>query len=230
VERPEPIELPEDVNRPLLKSSIIALSVGFAIAFLAGVASSNAPPNSRLEIVGSMVNRLGVFVMLVAFCLILLAYRIRHIRKLTFRVSNQRWFESGYAALVVFNLFLIGGIWCLVYVTSAWPGPGNVLLAFGFGIVYIALMVTMVIWHTGYLRAYAVGALTASCIIVYSGAPTVWAVGPAFRRGASSFPLWSFGTIATFVVVSGTLCAGYVYLLLHAGLRRENKTADSTDR
>lgn len=48
VERPEPIELPEGVNRQLLKPSIIALSVGFAIAFLAGVAVFECPTQLKI--------------------------------------------------------------------------------------------------------------------------------------------------------------------------------------
>lgn len=143
--------------RLLLKLSVVLLIVGSVVAFLAAVAAGNARPNSALEKTGTVVNRLGVVAMLISFCGILVAYRIPRLKKFAMRTGPLHWFESGFVNLIVFNVFAAGVLWGLLCFLAPIVGTGGTIaVASSVVVIYASLLATMVVWHRGYLRAYAI--------------------------------------------------------------------------
>lgn len=232
-----------EAYKPLLKPSVFALIAGFVVTFLAGVAASNAPPNSAVESISTAISQIAAFVMLGGGLCILIAYRIPYIQRIVSQKSGLRWFESGFVNLVLGNVAGIVIIWFslfALYALSAAAGaPIVAIVASGVLIIYIALLITMTVFHNNYLRAYAIGSLTACPLALYSWINLLWTVTyRASTRGGSGSALsvWPYGAFITFSACTGMICAGYVLLITYFESRRkldatdaDPKTPDSHD-
>ena len=196
----------------LLRLCLIVLIASAGVAFLSGVAASNASPNSPVENIGSAANRISAVVMLVAFCGILLAYRLPQWKNAAFDVDSLLWLRSGYLTLCFANGAGLGialGIGWLVA-----PLLGNSLSGIVAALlcIYIALLVTMVAWHTGFVKAYAIGVLTVMGLeaIPFLSLVSAWTYGQL--RGGRAFN-WQWSVMLLTAVAAGLICAGYVRLL-----------------
>lgn len=205
--------------KPLLKPGTIFLIGGAIVAFLAGVLATNASARSTAENVGSFVNRLGVGAMLIGAVCILLAYRIDYLKRLPFDTS--RWLLSSFSLLVAANLIVLALVWGGISLLL----PQTVAMVNYFYItIFSGLLVTMFIWHKNFLRAYAVGALTA---YLPMGLIAMWGL----PRGANSGVF--FGVSISLIMLTGIVCAGYVKLLTlfeNSSMFSNLKSSDSDRR
>lgn len=219
-------------TQPLLRYSVWVIAGSFAVLVLSGIGTSVAEPNSFFESLSSALNRLSGLVMLAGFCGVLLAYRIPYLLQL----SDQRAQShspilaeaaplrskrrelgsamSAYARLVVINVVAYIAI-CVVFagfLLDPWLGMWGMIFFLGLIAVYAGLLVTMAIWHTNYLRAYAVGVLTVIVLMLHSaGGMTLMMMQ---RGGRTGSPAWTQLAIPLGIaLLTGLICAGYVTLL-----------------
>lgn len=207
-------------HQPLLKLGLWVVVVSFVILFISAVVTSAAPPNSSLESAGSAINSWSGFALLIGFSCILVAYRLPHVKPQAQYVGQFVRVGANYQILVGANVL---GYFAIV-VLSIWPvlvpslQPLFVFLFLVFAPVSIGLLVTVAIWHTGYLRAYAVGVLSALFFLLFA-VPLI--VVLAFNLGIRPISVGILYTAVLLgaVLLSGLVCAGYVNLL--AALRHK---------
>ena len=195
---------------PLLRYSIRVLIVSVAIVFLSGLAAGNASPNSDMENVSLFLNQLGMLAMLGAFCSILLAYRLPQIKKLRMKMIEQPKFGGALTILLIANAVYVGLATVGLSSIAAFSAPlASVILMFG-NTMIAGFFTTMIWWHGGFLRAYAIGALTSLAPSYLMGC--VFVMSPFGRR----FGFMQFAPLLLAVIVppvTGVLCALYVYVL-----------------
>ena len=126
----------------------------------------------------------------------------------------------GFAVLLVANVVgfvVLSGM--IRWMTLSRASQGVYLTFSGLLTVLMSLLVTMIIWHRGMLRAYAVGALVA---LLTNGLLIPFVLNPQYamrRQGDSLAPhLLS-------IPVSGLVCAGYVGLMFPIGVGGESEIA-----
>lgn len=202
---------PASAAHKMLRPAVIGLCVCFGLAFLSGVMAANAQPRSFTENSAAVVNRLAVIGMLIAFCCILVAYRIPYLKRLRLPERAALLRSAQEMNLYAANTILLAIVWTIVLMFTSALGPVLAILGSGLLLIYVALLVTMVIWHTGYLRAYAVGSLSALVALIYSGTANMWMYSSNLRGTALS--AWPVGAALTFVVLAGIICATYVRLI-----------------
>jgi hypothetical protein len=116
--------------------------------------------------------------------------------------------------LVFFVARWSGSAWGVFFVFNA-----AVTIAFGF-------MIILVIWHRGFIRAYAIGVLSA---IVLNSLYSLVGFNAMFSRNSGS---WLLPVFLVTIVSCGLVCGGYVYLLESArsrtGDRGVERTSDGT--
>jgi hypothetical protein len=71
----------------------------------------------------------------------------------------------------------------------------------------LAMIVTVVVWHRGFVRAYAIGLLVGLVVNGFGGV-----ISMAGRYGGSDARAFMIGNLAI-AMICGLLCAGYVRLL-----------------
>jgi hypothetical protein len=203
---------PKSSNSRLLRLCLIVLVASAAIAFLSGVAASNAPPSSTMETISSTVNRISAVVMLIGFCGILLAYRMPQWRQSELKMSGMHWVRSDYLYLVMANVAGAGLLLGFNMLVAPLFGISMVGAVYALLSIYIALLVTMVVWHKDYLRAYAIGVLTVFGLqaFAFMGMISAWTYGQV--RGGGSLN-WQLSVLLLTAVLAGLICAGYVRLL-----------------
>jgi len=222
--------------QPLLRASKYILIGSGAIVFLSGVAASNAQPNSGFESVAISVNRLSVMALLCGFVMLLVAFRIPHMQislagfspedraaspgsrsslaTSSSSASNSRATRRqapGIEQLLIINASLIGLIWITLALSPAIIYDALLLAYSGLMIISMGLLVTMVIWNKGWLKAYAVGVLVALLPVI------LWSFTSArilmFRGGWETTLMVSI--LMSLPFLTGLACAGYVYYLVH---------------
>ena len=213
---------------PLLRPSVAVAAGGFICTFLASIATINATPNSLFEFVTGTLTQIGRWVVFVALCGILMAYRIPHIQKLEAPEGIGEWVHNGYGLLVIANLIgvvLIGGF---VLVINAIGIPLFGFLSIPLLYIFTGLMVTMAVWHKNYLRAYAIGVLTV-IFLMNSGFSMMLFSFPMGGRGGGMGGMngaYVFVGLAICVPpLSGLCCAGYVILLEQFSKSKKEDTA-----
>ncbi len=209
---------------PLLRISVQVLIVSVIVVFVSGLAAGNASPNSDMENVSTLLNRLGMFAMLAAFVSILLAYRIPQIQKLRMNMLEQPKFTTALPILLVINASYVGLTTVGLSSIAAFNAPlAYVVLMFS-NTVIAGFLTTMIWWHHGFLRAFAIGALTSLAPSYLMGC--VFVMSP-FGRG---FGFMQFVPLLLAVIVppvTGVLCALYVYVLdssNHATITTEDRS------
>lgn len=216
-------------HQPLLRASVKVVIGSFAVCFVAGLISVNAAPNSTLESIASTAHRLGLIALLIAFCAILVAYRLPQLNQNSIPrkrpMPRDRLFGPGFAALVALNV--LGSIMALGVLLSfsIWLGPLLVGLFTYLSAISAGLLVTIAIWHSGYLRAYAIGTLAVLVMSTQSSGMSflyMASMSGSMRAMSNPWPLAIQILIAPF---TGVLCAGYVCLLEHM---RKPPMEDST--
>lgn len=223
--------------QPLLKPSTRILIASFVIVFCAGLAAINAQPNSALETIASVVNRLGMVLMLAAFSAILVAYRIPRMRQSMLAAPKQNrsrepdvYFDTeawqldasreytsrtraNFGTLVGINIAAVVVLLTALTFASMVLGFMTILIVVALQQVFAGVLVTMIVWHKGQIRAYAIGALSA---LVFS--TLVITLSLVTRRAL--WPLGIFGIFSIAIPVvtpplAGLISAAYVSVLEH---------------
>ncbi len=207
-------------HQPLLRWSVIVAAVAFGVIFISSILGNNSSFNSILQRGCETVRGFGAIVMLVACGGILFAYRLPHMdvnRMKSGAIAAKGWLANGLVTLGLLNLilvlavcggaFLLGGVVGWVYVS------GELL----FGVCFAGVATTMVVTHTGYLRAYGIGVVTVllplciyatSIVLMYPPVQT----GGGWRGGTAPMldqTLLRLTVLLTLACGVGMVCASY---------------------
>lgn len=214
-------EVPE---RPLLKPSLVILVFGFAIALSFGVLATSSPPNSTGERLGSTMQRVGIFTMLLAFCGILFAYRYSFLKRVFLRLAASEWMRPWLFLLPSMLGFLLFHWVLLLTLRGLFADISNISAAIL--VIQASICAVMVRMHLGPIQGFAIGYLAAFLTsafwidgIVLS---SLFARSSPLMRGFET-SVWSVLYFHSFLIFTGFLAAGYVSLLLFVG----NKTGKS---
>ncbi len=197
--------------RPLLNASKYTLIGSAAVVFLSGVAVSNAQANSPMESIAGTINRLSIMVLLCGFIMLLASYRIPHLPSFSMggHVPIDRPVFSRFHGLLLANGLLLVLIWGLLIVTPA--NLFGLLFTVASAIMVIAtgLMVTMIVFNTGWPRAYAIGVLVGIVPVLFWGLFSM-----------RMLPMWNSwqmtltaGILFSLSPLTGVACAAYVVAL-----------------
>lgn len=216
---------PENAVKQKLRRMVWVAAVIGALVVISSVAMNGVTYATQAYWVAYVVNRILMFSLLATFAGILAVYQRANIRNLIERMRNgrsmklqvatgqswARYIVSPMVILILANLILLALIWGLVLVsTTSGPSTGQFVLTM-LGILLPGLLTCMIVWHRGFLRAYAIGALTSYfCATVFFAA--TWT---SFQRGGRGFGSDShyLGWYWTLVFLGGIVPAIYVFIL-----------------
>lgn len=206
--------------RQLRQTSLMLLIVSTAVMFLAAIASNNAVPSSVQERIALGVHRISMFAMLLGFLGILLALRLP---MLSAYLSDRREQRSATGippttlSPELQGLLLASAVWLgLVWSAAFYGGAWLILITNWLLIITAALLVNMIILHTGTLRAFAAGMLLGLLLILltWRNLNTIALLngggiltGPG--RSAQTWVSKAFGIEITVSVVAGLISAFY---------------------
>lgn len=202
------------VHQPLLKIGTRGIIVSFIVLFISAVVTAAAPPSSTMESVGSSLNYWSGAALLVGCSAILVAYRIPHLKTTALHLGRRSRGSPGFQTLVGVNLvgFFFATVVLALLLSVPTFRPAIFILFLGLLPVLSGLLLTMAIWHSGYLRAYAVGVLTVMGMLLHSGYSFY------MLSFSSGLPPYYVGMLQLVVplglaLLTGTACAGYVHVL-----------------
>tara|TARA_R110002049_G_scaffold4601_6_gene32842 strand:- start:15300 stop:16058 length:759 start_codon:yes stop_codon:yes gene_type:complete len=205
-----PIPRSTNYHAKLRRFGVIVFGLGFIGLFPAAIFLNNARGNATAESVASMLHQLSMLVILVGGVMVFAAYRWPHLSKLINAPSSQLnpLGRSPFVTLLIWNVVAFVAI---VVITTLMPSQRSYeflyLLLSGIFTSGLGLLITMIVWHRGMLRGYAIGAMAA---LIVNGFSLLSVIGGGFGRGNSTFILNA--QIAT-VLVSGLISAGYVSMI-----------------
>lgn len=221
--------------KPLLKWSVY-IAIGFAVVVvLARVASSNAPLNSPFAIVSDWVFFVSSICCAISCASILVAYRVPYFRQVLLRRdSKQHWLKSGFAVLSFTCLAALCVVWISYALFSTSFDPTIQLVASKAQILISALMATVLVYHKGYVRAFAIGFLVPQLL---RGGDAVTALMMLLqgsrmgRNGPNLSPMaMQFAIDMSMLIVCGFVCALYVVIVEAAQRRMNSKTGEASDK
>ncbi len=219
---------PENAVKQKLRQMVWVAALIGALVVISSVAMNGVTYSSPAYWVAYAVNRTLMFLLLATFAGILAVYQRSNIRNLIELMRNgtlskdpgssrKSWpgvLASPVSILIVVNLILLVLTWGLVmFSTTTGPSIGQFVLTMS-SIVLPGLLTCMIVWHRGFLRAYAIGALTTHfCSTVFFAQS--WAI---FSGGGRSFGNDSYylGWYWSFVFLGGLVPAVYVFILQKA--------------
>lgn len=205
-----PIIASIDYHAKLRRLGVIVFVLGFVGLFPAAIFLNNAKGNPSAESFASLLHRLAMVVILVGGVMVFTAYRWPQISRLmNFKPGDARaMIRRPYLTLVLYNLvafiFIVAAAALLRWVTS--PAVGYLLVT-GMITASFGLLVTMIVWHKGFLRAYAIGAIPA---LTWNTLSNFYLLNNLFLGGDAYLIL--VGQLAI-VLLSGLACAGYVAVI-----------------
>ncbi|NND99819.1 MAG: hypothetical protein HKN47_21065 [Pirellulaceae bacterium] len=213
-------ELPYDPK--WRRFGVAGLAGGLIVVFLSAIAISNLQGIRPAESIAYGVNRLGMFVMLVGAVLIVLAYRLPYLRGKNYPERFASLFRQpgSYVGLLQATALGYAAVAVLSFLVPATVGSttGAMLLNFLCTLLF-GFMITVAIWHRGFLRAFGV---TVAAGVFFQLNFSGWFSYSLVTSGNFNFRPVLLGNLAI-VLVSGLICAGYVCLL-------ERKQQGDSDR
>jgi hypothetical protein len=244
-------------QRQLMRWSTMAIACFGVLVVISSAAVNNFAYGSTGYWFAYIASRIVTFLLLLGFIGLLAAYQFSNLRKLYARMTDRsRLPDSDSAAnvnspesfsstnpsagarssmkpllvLVMFNLGILALAWTFAFLMSAsttgFAGPSMVLS--GIASLVPALLITMIVFNRGFVRAYAIGALST---YILNGAGFL-GMFMSMSSGASNLgrfrpgDFWYLGLQWTFVVLSGLSAAVYVWLLEAARRGRRQDTAE----
>jgi hypothetical protein len=195
----------------------VVFGVGLALMFMSAIVLSNVSQNSTIEAVGSFGHRAGMFVGLLGGLIVVAAYRWEQIKSFIESAKSDRGQPTNrpFITLFVLNLVAFGLIAMLAYVAHNIRSEWMIFFLYrGLSLVMCAFMVTLVIYHRGFLRAYGVGVLVPLGLNAINSTYMLNMIYGAGRMGTRDWNsramfLSNYGVY----LVSGLICAGYVMLI-----------------
>jgi hypothetical protein len=217
----------------LLRTGVTVFAAGFIAVLLGGILVSNSPGNTWSETIGSFVHRAGMILILVGAVTIILAYRWAQLASLirsaisATRISGMH----AYVTLLFWNVVAYVTFVLLFYLVWLSRSPSVMFLFFNAMVtISFAFMITLTVWHRGFVRAYAIGVLASIVLNVLTG---LIGFNGQYWRGDGGFLMLAH--LAT-ILICGLVCGGYVCLLESCGspangdANRESTTAARADR
>ncbi len=205
----KPRELAPDER--LRRFGVIVFGVAFALVFLSAITLGSVSGPGWLESFGSTMYRFATIGILVGGIMILVSYRLSMIKKGTNLISRKgarRAAMGTFGLLVVCNVVFFVLLLALSGLSSASRSSDGLLLTYNAVLtIGCGLMVTMIVWHRGIVRAYAIGVLVG---MLFNGLGLMFIFNTGFRSGGSGMMVP--GRLAT-IQICGLICAGYVGLV-----------------
>jgi hypothetical protein len=240
-------------QRQLMRWSTLAIACFGVMVVISSAAVNNFAYGSTGYWIAYVASRIVTFLLLLGFIGLLAAYQFGNLRKVYARMTDRSRLPDANSAtnvnssesfsstnlsagakaslkpllvLVIFNLGILALAWTFAFLMSlsrsGFVGPNMVLS----GVVSLvpALLITMIVFNRGFVRAYAIGALST---YILNGAGFL-GIFMSMSSGASNlgrFPpgnFWYLGLQWTFVVLGGLSAAVYVWLLEAARHRRQD--------
>lgn len=207
-------------HQPLLKPSLIIAAVATVVLFAASVVSIVSPSASGLQQTAVNVFRISGVLLVTALLGVLFAFRIAYMRSERYRPLGLNRFFRGYSGFVLANFVAIALVWIVLVLLFLMTGSVMLLVVIPLLIFGAGVLVTMTVWHSNYLRAYAIGCLTCLVLVLFSQISTVammtmWGGGVNWGRRGGSMGMFTstvlpLGLFITAVLTSGLVSAGYV--------------------
>jgi len=202
----------------LRRVGVITFVAGFVTVFLAAIVLGSFRGSGSIETVGSSIHRFAMFIVLIGGCLIILAYRLPHLEAITRATRRKSGMNNGprFLSLVFLNIVGFFAIVLAAYLYRWIDSPVLHYLVNGSLTITCALMVTIAVWHRGFIRAYAIGVLVA--LLMNSFSSLIFLTGGYWMRDHVLMLLVNLVTIQ----ISGLTCAGYVCLMESAKARKSS--------
>lgn len=218
----------EDAVKQKLRRMVWIAGVIGALVVISSVAMNGVTYATQAYWMAYVVNRILMFLLLATFAGMLAVYQRANIKKLIELMRNgtlptepgasrkpwPRVLASPVSILILVNLILLVLTWSLVmFSTTTGPSMGQFVLTM-LSILLPGLLTCMIVWHRGFMRAYAIGALTTHfCSTIFFAQS--WAI---FNGGGLSFRNdgYYLGWYWSFVFLGGLVPAIYVYILQKA--------------
>lgn len=215
---------PQRPRQPLLRPSLWVAVLALIVLFAASVAAIVGPPGSAMSSAAQVTSRLSGLVMVVALVGVLASYRLASFQTPVARPRKKRArrVSTGLGGLVLMNVVGLSLAIVGVALLGNLFGGLSLLLLWGAMMVWTGLLATMSVWHTSYVRAYAIGSLTTMgfgllplsnmvALLGFGGRGFPW---DAMAGAGLMHPVIIVGaSVMTFAVVTGLCCAFYVQLL-----------------
>jgi hypothetical protein len=221
--QPEPKARELSPEERLRRIGVIVFGVGFSLVLLTAILLGAFRGSGWIESFGSVTHRFAMLAILLGGILILVSYRLPSLIQGTQWAPRHRYRQSfgRFGLLLVANVVVFVLLYILMQSAGQSRSSLSLYLAFSGTLTTLsALLVTMVIWHRGMLRAYAVGALIA---MATNGIVLPLILNPRFpTRGQNESMIGRLLTIP----ISGLVCAGYVSLMFPSSICREPEIAD----
>ena len=232
---------PSIAYQPLLKPSLRVAALATVVVLIGSVMTATFRDSSGGYNFSVGIFQFGGVVLALALVGVLVSFRIGLMLSQPQRRARRRaTVFRGYRGLVLSNLIGLATVWT-VLLCAGW-GFGAVAAAVGSPLMLIGagLLATMIFTHDGYLRAYAIGSLTAlalqfsgfsnvASLILFNGGGFGRGFGGAFGR--LDMLTISLGLTLTIVIVSGLVSSGYVVALTsYARRQRELLQQQATDQ
>jgi MFS family permease len=233
-------------EKRLLKLCVRAI-IGFGVLVaLSSVAVNNIKYGSAEYQIAFGINRLLMFLLLLAFAGVLLAYQLPNLRlklipmniqpsksnvvtRSLDRPSNPIGPIGPIGLLTVISLITLVVAWLAAFLLSTVNGPiASFLFTTVTGVVP-GVLITMIVWNKGCVRAYAIGAITTyllSAFVFFQQAMFFSRMGIGMNQsmggGGNSSIGYIMGIQWSTIILGGMLAALYVWLLEKFGQKPED--------
>ncbi|MEQ1829670.1 MAG: hypothetical protein ABL921_27150 [Pirellula sp.] len=226
---PEPkVPLRTNAYAPLLKWSVRFAIGSFLVILVSTIGSLNAAPNSDFEQVTTFIHYVSQWVLLFACIGIILSFRITSMEKgLSLGIKN--WLPRGYTTLVIANLIGLGVVFSVIAIGLPNLGPAGMVIPI-IMLFFAAWLAVVGVWHSGYIRAYAIGTLVV--LIMESSGGLNFLLQASFampNRFRPTQMLWLTFLFFGLPFLSGLLCATYVVFLERFRESRSNRSESSAE-
>ena len=205
-----PISSSIDYHDRLRRFGVIVFALGFVGLFVAAVFLSNAKGNTSAESLASVLHQLAMVVILFGGVMVFVAYRWPQISQLMnpSAVDMKRRVRRPFLNLAIGNVVVYVLIVGATSLVSNPPSYGFVPTLVGGSLTAaVGLFITMIVWHRGMLRGYAIGALAA---LTVNGFSLMMMMANGFWGGNSTVVV--SGHLAV-ILISGLISGGYVALI-----------------
>ncbi len=219
-----PSEVALSYDPKLRKLGTITFAAGLIVMFLAAVVISNFVGNRSVEFFASIAHRLGMVLGLIGAILVVAAYRWEQLKNLLQSADGQKRRLPGGSPLAILcglNVLGFAVVAVVAYALAGLQTPMMYYVVFnGITSLLCALMVTIAIWHRGFIQAYAIGVLVPLLLNVFSG---LFSFGGGFAGGfaGNDFRALVLTNLAIYQVC-GLVCGAYVFLLNPGGANAES--------
>lgn len=201
-------------DEQLRRIGVVVFLVGFALVLFAAIMLGIFRGAGWIESFGSSMHRFAMIAILLGGIMIIVSYRLSAIRTRTqmgvAKVRRKRRRD----ALGLFGMLFIYNVLFLVLMVAiaglsgfARASPGLFLVYNAVFNVATALMVTMIVWHRGLLRAFAIGALVG---LIMNGFAFLFAMNASYGYNN---PNSMFLARVLVIQICGLVSAGYVALV-----------------